>query len=217
MAVSRFADRADAGRRLGERLAYLRGEDIVVLGLARGGMPVAFEVARRLEAPLDVILVRRLHRPGDPGLTIGAVGEGGAEVLDEPALLTRGVTAAEVEAARAAGMAELGRLEDLVRQGRPPVPLDDRTVVLVDDGIVAGAAARAACRSARRRGSDRTLLAAPVATAAALVDLSRDAELVCLEVAPETGTLGEYYERFPATSDSEVIRLLRAAPVWLPG
>jgi putative phosphoribosyl transferase len=162
MPVITFQDRRDAGRRLGGRLRHLRGEDMVVLGLPRGGVPVAFEVARALKAPLDLLLVRKLGVPFQRELAMGAVGEGGITVYNEDVLRAAGISPDEVEAARSREMSELSRRADRYRAGQSPVDLTDRVAVIIDDGIATGATARAACLVARARGARRVVLAAPV-------------------------------------------------------
>ena len=167
-----FVDRRDAGRRLAERLMSLRGEDAVVLGLPRGGVPVAFEVARALGAPLDVILVRKLGVPFQPELAMGAIGEGGARVVNDEVLRRAGVTPSELAEVEHREQAELDRRARRYRGGRPPVGLTGRTAVVVDDGIATGSTARAACLVARAQGAARVVLAVPVAPASTVEELS---------------------------------------------
>ena len=160
-----FADRADAGRQLGLRLEYLRGGDAVVLGVPRGGVPVAFEVAGALDAPLDVILVRKLGVPFQPELAMGAIGEGGASVLDKRVL---SLTRVRQEDLKAVEERERRLLNDRVarfRAGRTLMDLSGRTAVIVDDGIATGSTARVACSIARKLGAARVILAVPVAPA----------------------------------------------------
>src|SRR3954449_3324580 len=158
-----FADRADGGRRLASLLAHLRDEHPVVLALPRGGVPVAYEVARALGAPLDVILVRKLGVPVQPELAMGALGEDGVRVLNGDVLRSAGVTAAELAAVEAGQRAELERRTTGLRRRWPRIDLAGRTVIIVDDGIATGATARAACTVARAHGAARVVLAAPVA------------------------------------------------------
>ena len=205
-----FADRSEAGRRLAEKLEWLRGEDAVVLGLPRGGVPVAAEVAVALALPLDVILVRKLGVPYQPELAMGAIGEGGVVVLNDGVIRDSHVSDFELEAVRVREEAELLRRSGLLRQGRPPVPLDGRVAVVVDDGMATGATARAACRVARAHGARRVILAVPVASPEAVKDLGRETEVVCAEVAHRLWAIGQWYQDFSQVSDEEVVRLLAA-------
>ena len=158
-----FADRADAGRRLAARLQDLRDKRVVVLGLPRGGVPVAFEVARALGAPLDVIVVRKLGVPFQPELAMGAIGEDGVRVINREVVRAAAVSAGELAAVEARERAELERRARRFRGGRPRQPLDGRVAVVVDDGIATGSTARAACQVARVQGAARVVLAVPVA------------------------------------------------------
>lgn len=216
-----FTDRADAGRRLAERLEKLRGDDVVVLGLPRGGVPVAFEVARALHVPLDVIVVRKLGVPYQPELALGAIGEGGVRVLDDEVVQAAHVTAEEIAAVERAGRAELERRLTRFRGGRPGVPLDGRTVVIVDDGVATGSTARAACRVARAHGATLVVLAVPVGALDAVEALrdggTKDAdEVVCLELPAFFGAVGQWYGDFRQTSDGEVADLVDRAGEGLP-
>ncbi len=206
-----FLDRTEAGARLAPRLMHLKGEDVVVLGLPRGGVPVAFEVAQALGAPLDVMVVRKLGVPFQPELGMGAIGEGGVRVINDRVVEMAGVSPEQLEQVERRERAELERRAASYRGGRPPVPIAGRTVVLVDDGIATGSTARAACRVAAARGADRVVLAVPVASPEAVADLGREAEVVCLEVPSHMWAVGEWYRDFSQTSDEEVIRLLEAA------
>ena len=208
----RFRDRKDAGRQLAERLQSVRGRDVVVLGLPRGGVPVAAEVASALGAPLDVLVVRKVGVPGQRELAMGAVGEGGVGVVDE-----RVVRMAHVppdEFARA-GRRERDELEERVqrfRGGRPPLALTGRVAVIVDDGIATGSTARAACSVARAMGAARVVLAAPVCARESGRSLESDAdELVCLHSPRHFGAVGQFYDDFRPTSDDEVLELLERA------
>jgi len=208
----RFVDRHDAGVQLAKRLVHLRGADPVVVGLPRGGVPVAAEVARVLDAPLDVILVRKLGVPFQPELGFGAIGEDGVRVLAPEIVQVGQVTDDEIAAVEARERIELERRIVLYRGGRDPVPLAGRTVVVVDDGIATGSTARAALQVARAHGASRVVLAVPVAPTKTLEALSEDAdEVVCLETPSPFGAVGLFYEDFSATSDEEVIAALRSA------
>jgi putative phosphoribosyl transferase len=208
-----FTDRTDAGRRLADRLLFLRGEEIVVLGLPRGGVPVAFQVAEALRAPLDVIAVRKLGVPFQPELGIGALAEGGVRVINERVVRLAGVSDCEVAAVEQRERAEIASRAARLRRGRPAIPLAGRTAVVVDDGMATGSTARAACRAARARGAERVVLAVPVASPDALVDLGREVEVVCLYSPGDLCSVGQWYTDFSATSDEEVVGLLgRARP-----
>ncbi|PXY36511.1 phosphoribosyltransferase [Prauserella flavalba] len=207
-----FRDRADAGRRLADRLMPLRGEDIVVLGLPRGGVPVAFEVARALAAPLDVIMVRKLGVPFQPELAMGAVGEDGVEVLDSDTMHLCGVTPDEAEHIAAAERAELAVSASRLRTVRPRVRLEGRIAVVVDDGVATGSTASAACQVARAHGARHVVLAVPVASAGALARLREAADTVlCLETPRDFRAVGQWYRDFGQTGDDEVLDLLRLA------
>jgi putative phosphoribosyl transferase len=207
-----FLDRADAGRRLAMLLEHLRGQDVVVVGLPRGGVPVAFEVARTLGAPLDVIVVRKLGVPFQPELGMGAIGEEMARVVDSGVQVAAGVSAEEFAAVEASERAELERRVRRFRRTRPSVSLAGRTVVVVDDGIATGSTARAACQVARARGAARVVLAVPVAPPESVASLSRDAdEVVCIEMPTRFLAVGQFYDDFTPTSDAEVVALLQRA------
>ncbi len=206
-----FADRVDAGRRLAERLEHLRGQDIVVLGLPRGGVPVAFEVAQALNAPLDVIVVRKLGVPSQPELAMGAIGEGGVRVL-EPAVLRRArVTDEELNMVETRERAVLEARIDHLRRGRERVSLTGRIAVIVDDGIATGSTARVACSVARRLGAARVVLAVPVAPADTLQTMPGVDEVVCVAVPWRFRAVGCHYRDFSPTTEDDVMVLLDAA------
>jgi len=207
-----FANRSDAGRRLAERLVFLRGQDVVVLGLPRGGVPVAFEVARELHAPLDVIVVRKLGVPVQPELAMGAIGEGGVRVINDDVVRMAEVTGPELAAVETRERAELDRRARRFRGERPRVPLAGRTAVVVDDGIATGSTARAACRVARALGAARVVLAVPVAPPSVISELGREVDdLICLASPERLWAVGQWYRDFTQTSDEEVITLLQRA------
>jgi putative phosphoribosyl transferase len=207
-----FVDRADAGRRLAERLRGLADKDPVVLGLPRGGVPVAFEVARSLSAPLDVIVVRKLGVPFQPEFAMGAIGEGGVRVLDRDVLLAAGIGEAELAGVERRERAELERRVRQYRATRPPVPLQGRPAIVVDDGIATGSTVRAACKVARVLGAARVIVAAPVASPSAVIQLDDVAdEVICLAFPDPFYAVGEGYDDFTATSDAEVVALLERA------
>ena len=208
----RFHDRRDAGRKLAARLAQLRGTDVVVLGLPRGGVPVAAEVARALAAPLDVVVVRKLGVPGQPELAMGAVGEGGVLVTEDRVLQAAQVTPEDLEQAARRERAELETRLRRFRAGRPRVPVRGRTAVLVDDGIATGSTARAACAVVRALGAARVVLAAPVCAPGSVRALEAEADqLVFLERPPNFRAVGQFYENFRSTEDAAVVELLAEA------
>ena len=209
--MSIFEDRVDAGRQLGRRLAELRGQDIVVLGLPRGGVPVAFEVAAALDAPLDVIVVRKLGLPYQPELAMGAIGEGGAKVLDEQVLAHSRVGGDELRAVEEHERAALENRLVLFRKGRTRHDLTGRIAVIVDDGIATGSTARVACKVARKQGAARVILAVPVAPAETLANLTEPDEVVCLATPRQFTAVGYHYRDFSPTDDDEVLRLLDLA------
>jgi putative phosphoribosyl transferase len=207
-----FRDRREAGRRLAERLSGVRSSRPLVLGLPRGGVPVAFEVARALEAPLDVLVVRKLGVPFQPELGMGAVGEDGVRVLNPGVLREAGVTDAQLAEVEARERAEVEQRAARLRGGRTAVPLTGRMVIIVDDGLATGGTARAAIRVARERGADRVVLAVPVAPPDTVIALSREAdEVVALETPEPFFAIGGWYMDFTPTSDQEVVDLLAAA------
>jgi putative phosphoribosyl transferase len=207
-----FVDRTDAGRRLAQKLEHLRGADVVVVGLPRGGVPVALEVAKALDAPLDVILVRKLGVPFQPELGMGAIGEDGVRVINRDVIRAARVTKSELAAVERRERAELARRAERFRGAQPRVPLEGRTVVVVDDGIATGSTARAACQVARAHGAARVILAVPVAPPDWTVDLAGAAdELVCVETPEPFFGIGMWYRDFTQTTDDEVVACLDRA------
>src|SRR5690606_7637930 len=208
----RFVDRADAGRRLAAQLSYLRDEPVVVLGLPRGGVPVAYEIATALGAPLDVVVVRKLGVPFQPELGMGAIGEDGARVVNPEVVRMTGVTERQIAEVEARERAELERRARRFRGDRPRVPLTGRTAVVVDDGIATGSTARAACEVARAHGASRVVLAVPVAPPG-WTDRLGDAadEYVCLATPEPFYAIGQFYEDFSQTPDHEVVALIERA------
>ena len=210
-----FRDRAEAGRRLGRRLRTVVGDDrddVVVLGLPRGGVPVAFEVAHALSAPLDVIVVRKLGAPFQPDLAIGAVGEDGTLVLNDAVIRAVGVSPEDLGVIERRERDELVRRCGLLRAGKTAVALVGCTVVIVDDGIATGATARAACAVARARGASRVVVAVPVGPPGISQLFGPDADvLVCLDEPRHMVAVGQAYSDFRQVSDAEVSDLLRRA------
>ncbi|MFD3912354.1 phosphoribosyltransferase family protein [Streptomyces sp. NPDC058603] len=205
----RFADRTTAGIQLAEEVARLHLDDPVVLGLPRGGIPVAYQVARVLDAPLDVIAVRKLGVPSRPELGFGAIGEGEVRILNDDVVRAARLGPRERAAVELTERTALeGRLR-AYRAERPPTALAGRTVVIVDDGIATGSTASAACQVARARGAARVVLAVPVAPPGALAELSGEADdMVCLYSPDYFGSVGQWYTDFAQTGDTEVVELL---------
>ncbi len=213
----RFSDRADAGRRLATRLEYLRGGDNVVLGLPRGGVPVAFEVARALGAPLDVIVVRKLGVPFQPELAMGAIGEDGVKVVNDEVIRRSGVTESEFATVERRELADLQRQAERFRAGRPHVDIVGRTVIVVDDGIATGSTASAACQVARRHGAAKVIMAAPVGAPESISALRGVCDdVVCLDAPPFFAAVGTWYDDFRHVPDADVTNLLERAAAAVP-
>ncbi|WP_054812656.1 phosphoribosyltransferase family protein [Nocardia arizonensis] len=213
--VARFADRRDAGRRLAARLEGVRGEDPVVVGVPRGGVPVAHAVAVCLAAPLDVIVVQKLGLPHQPEVGYGALSEDGSVVVDDRIVDRGGLTSREMRRVEHNARHDLLRHAARLRGVRPRLSLLDRTVVIVDDGIVTGVTMRAACRDARARGARRIVVAVPVADPYAFPLPDAD-EVVCLAAPTHPDALGRWYHRFEQVTDEDVIDYLHRAARHLP-
>lgn len=206
----RFRDRIEAGQRLAEDLAPYSGRpDVIVLGLPRGGVPVAAVVARALHAPLDVMIVRKLGVPGEEELAMGAISTGGVRVLNDEVIYAYQVSPKAVAAATAREQREVARREQLYRNGRPLLRLEGRTVILVDDGIATGATVRAAIAAVRAQRPTRIVVAVPVAAAETCDALRGEVdELVCVFSTEAFFGVGLWYDYFPQISDDEVRELL---------
>jgi len=210
----RFENRQDAGRRLADALRHYRNAHPVVLGVPRGGVPVASEVAARLAAPLDVVIVRKLGAPAQPELAIGALVDGDhpEEVLNPDVIALAQVPRSYVEREAARQLVDIRRREALYRPGSPPLQLRGRTVIVVDDGIATGASIRAALRAVRRAAPKRLVLAVPVAPPDTVAALRGEVDdLVCLHSPDDFAAVGQFYDDFRQTTDDDVIRLLSVA------
>jgi predicted phosphoribosyltransferase len=210
MKPERFRNRTDAGRQLAEKLAaYANRPDVLVLALPRGGVPVAFELARAFGAPLDVFLVRKLGVPGYEELAMGAVATGGVRVLNDEIVRGFGISEHEIDAVVARELRELSRRDRLYRGDRPPSDVAGRTVILVDDGLATGATMRAAVRALRQQQPGRIVAAVPTASPDTCQVLKAEADDVICAITPEPFfAVGHWYDDFTQTTDDEVRELL---------
>jgi putative phosphoribosyl transferase len=209
----RFRDRAQAGRLLASRLTkYADREDVTLLGVPRGGIPVAFEVAQALHVPLDIFPLRKLGVPGQEELAFGAIASGGVRVLDAEVIGLVGISPQEIERVTERERKELERRERLYRDGRPAAEVRGRTVVLVDDGIATGSSILAAITALRQIQPARVVIAAPVAPAHTCERLRREVdEVVCVDTPESFHAIGQFYEDFSQATDAKVCDLLRRA------
>jgi putative phosphoribosyl transferase len=209
----RFVNRTQAGRLLAKKLAkYARREGVVVLGIPRGGVPVAFHVAQALHVPLDVFICRKLGVPGQEELALGAVATGGVRVLNDVVVGLLGMPQEKIEKIAAVQQQELERRERLYRGERPPLEVRDQTVILVDDGVATGSSMLAAINALRRLKPARIVVAVPVAPLSTYRRLTLEAdEVICVDTPEEFYALGQFYADFSQTTDEEVCELLRRA------
>ena len=209
----RFDDREDAGRKVAEALrAYVNREDVLVLGMPRGGVPVAYEVAQALHAPMDVFLCRKLGVPMQEELAFGAIALGGVRVLDEQIVEAVGLRKHEIDEITARERKELERRERVYRAGRPPLDVAGRTVILVDDGIATGASMFASVRALRQLKPARIVVAVPVAPVSTCKRLGAEVdELVCVHRSSSFYAIGQFYLEFAQLTDEEVVKLLQQA------
>lgn len=207
-----FLDRHDAGRRLAAELVDLAAERPVVIALPRGGVPIGVEVARALDAPLDILAVRKLGAPGNPELGVGAVAEDGTGVLDPQSAGMLGMTQAMLDATLARESRELRRRVERYRDGRPSIPVSGRTVIVVDDGLATGLTDLAAVRALRKRGARRIVVAVPVGSSESVSLLAQEADRVlCLTIPERFFGVGMWYRDFTPVSDEQVLVLLAQA------
>jgi putative phosphoribosyl transferase len=208
----RFSDRHDAGQQLAAQLLPLADEQPLVIGLPRGGVPVAEQVAAALDAVLEVLAVRKIGAPGNPEYGIGAIAEDGTRVFDRAAVAALGIDGDTLEAIVVSEEAELRRRVEAYRGDRPPLSLRGRTAIVVDDGVATGVTDTAALRATRRRGPQRLVLAVPVCAADSAARLRAEAdELVCLLEPQQLFGVGQWYADFAQVSDAEVLAALRRA------
>ncbi len=208
-----FLDRVDAGKSLAQRLTQYAGRnDVIVLGIPRGGVPVAFAVAQALHAPLDILLVRKLGTPGQKELAMGAIASGGVRILNEEVVRELGITEADLASAVSEQEAELQRREMLFRGVRPPVSVRDKIAILVDDGIATGSSMLAAVNALRSLHPKKIVVATPVAPTHAKSQIGRVAdEFICVSTPQWFFAIGEFYENFEQVEDEEVRNLLSRA------
>lgn len=208
--MAAFRDRADAGRQLAQRLRdYAGRDDVLVLALPRGGVPVAYEVAAALDVPLDVFLVRKLGVPGQEELAMGAIASGGVRVLNDHVVRTLGISEEEIDRVAVQEQRELERRERAYRKGRPPPELRDRTVILIDDGLATGSTMRAAIDAVRQQRAREVIVAVPVAAVSTCEEFRREVDdIVCAQTPEPFYAVGLWYEDFSQTTDEEVYELL---------
>lgn len=206
----RFRDRQEAGRLLARELAELRGQNAVVVGIPRGGVVVARELARELEADLDVVLARKLRTPGQEELAMGSVAEDGKVFLNEMVVVELNVSKAQIEQEKARQMIELARRRELFRSAMPKVPLENRIVIVTDDGVATGATTHAAIWAVRQEKPTRLIAAIPVGSEETLRRLAEDVdEMLCLRAPPFFMAVGQFYAQFYPVEDEEVLKILK--------
>jgi putative phosphoribosyl transferase len=207
----RFQDRVQAGRLLAEALErYKNGLDVLVLALPRGGVPVAYEVAKALNAPLDVFIVRKLGVPGYEELAMGAIASGGIRALNTSVIRQLNIPQSAIDAVAAREAAEVRRREELYRGGKSPLKIENRTIILVDDGLATGSTMKAAVAALRQQHPAKIIVAVPTAPTETCDELKREADEVICAVTPEPFyAVGQWYENFDQTTDTEVTELIR--------
>lgn len=212
-AVRKLRDRREAGRLLAaELMAYAERPDVVVLGLPRGGVVVAYEVAKALQAPLDIFMVRKLGVPGHEELAMGGIASGGVRTINHDVVSMMGISPAQIEAAAQRQHVVLEQREATYRGAAPPLRLEGRTVIVVDDGLATGASMRTAVRALRQHNPKQLVVAVPVAPESTCRELAADAdEVVCVFMPEPFYAIGAWYQDFTQTADGEVVDLLREA------
>ncbi len=212
-----FKDRVEAGQILANKLTKYADQNPLVLALPRGGLPVAFEVAKTLKAPLDVYIVRKLGVPGQEELAMGAIATGGVRVLNQPVVDSLQISEEEIETETRKEQAELTRREELYRAGRPPLDVSKRTVILVDDGIATGSTIKAAIAALKKQDAGRIIVGVPVAPLATVEELKKQVdEVVCVSKPEFFYAISLWYDEFPQITDDEVREFLKKAEIKQP-
>lgn len=209
-----FENREEAGRLLALKLSKYKSDDLLVLAVPRGGVPIGYEIAAALDAPLDIIVAHKVGSPESPELAIGAVVDGDEPevIVNERIISALGVDDAYLKSAIASELKEIHRRQNAYRWGHDPAPIDGKIVVLVDDGVATGASIRAAMRGVKRKGAAKLIVAVPVAPPATVETLAAECDdLVCLETPEDFQAVGQFYRDFSPTSDDEVVELLSKA------
>jgi predicted phosphoribosyltransferase len=213
--MERFRNRKEAGQRLAAGLQEYRGKEVIVLAIPRGGVVVGYEVAKALEAPIDIVVPRKLGAPGNPELAIGAVAEDGTLILDDNLVNMLGVSVEYVNRVVNSELAEIKRRTLKYRAGMEPIKLSSKTVIIVDDGLATGATMKAAITSARKRGASEIVVATPVAPPDTVLEISKLVNrVVCPVVYEPFFAIGQFYDDFSQVEDEEVIHLLEIARKW---
>lgn len=206
---SPFIDREEAGQRLADELSEYRGQNVVVLGIPRGGVVVAREVASALDGELDIVLARKLRTPGHEELAMGSVAENGKVFLNEDVVREFGVGESYIQQEKTRQLAELKRRSEFIRQVRPKIPLKGRIVIVTDDGVATGATTQAALWSVRLEQPEKLIAATPVGPQATITRLAKDVdEMLCLSSPPLFAAVGQFYQQFYPVEDEEVVRIL---------
>jgi len=214
----RLRNRKEAGQKLASLLQDCKGKNVVVLAIPRGGVVLGYEVAKALEAPLDIVVPRKIGAPGNPELALGAIAEDGTVVLDEGLLQMFRISNEYLEREKSAEMAEIRRRTLTFRGGLPPLKLSSKVVILADDGLATGATMKAAVVSVRKKGASEIVVAVPVAPPDTVRELSKLVDrVVCPIVYEPFMAIGQFYDDFTPVEDDEVVRLLRLAEKWREG
>ena len=212
-----FKDRVEAGQILANKLTKYADQNPLVLALPRGGLPVAFEVAKTLKAPLDVYIVRKLGVPGQEELAMGAIATGGVRVLNQPVVDSMQISEEEIETETRKEQAELSRREELYRAGRPPLEVSKRTVILIDDGIATGSTIKAAIAALKKQDASRIIVGVPVAPLSTIEELKNEVdEVVCVSTPDFFIAISVWYDVFPQITDDEVREFLKNAEIKQP-